>query len=225
MANDPIARFYYQHLNVSGRETVVTDCPFCQEKGEGRLVVFLNKESFFHGYFRCLNRCVAGGFPLWFAHLHGIPRNEVPGYDPEWEFDQLQPDYPVVNINKEIDGYFDQLTDETVDFFQQHGVLGPVLREMKIGFNGRYLVYPYFQEDGNCYAARCVYPGKEDDYFWHGDETFSREPHTLFNVNDLRCSENGALFLCEGEDDLLTVKQLGFPGVAVAQYQAIDRLP
>lgn len=225
MASDPIARFYYQHLNISGQETVVTDCPFCRDRGTGKLVVFLNKDSFFHGYFRCLNRCVSGGFPLWFAHLMGIPGSDVPGYDPEWEFEHRQPDFPVTNINADIDRYHDQLTEEMVDYYRQNAVMPSVLKEMKVGFNGRYLVYPYVQEDGNCYSARCLFPAREDDFFWHGDEAFSREPFTLYNIRDLQCCENGALFLCEGEKNLLTLKQLGFPGVAVAHYQVIERLP
>jgi replicative DNA helicase len=225
MSQDPINRFYYQHLNVTGEETVVTDCPFCRTRGEKKLVLYLHRESFFHGYFRCLNRCVPGGFPMWFAHLMTIPKADVPDYNPEWEFEERQPDFPVENLNKEIDSYSDRMTDEIVEYYRQHGVMRGVLSELKIGFNGRYLVYPYIQEDGNCYSARCVYPGKGEDYFWHGVEEFSREPFNLYSAGDLRCCENGALFLCEGEENLLTLKQLGFPGVAVAHYQALERLP
>jgi KaiC/GvpD/RAD55 family RecA-like ATPase len=96
---------------------------------------------------------------------------------------------------------------------------------MQVGFNGRYLVYPYVQEDGNCYSARCVYPDRSEDSFWHGDEKFSREPFNLFNVQDIKHCENGALFICEGEENLLTLKQLGFPGVAVSHYTALEKLP
>lgn len=99
-----------------------------------------------------------------------------------------------------------------------------MLKEMGIGFNGRYIVFPYLQEDGNCYTARCVHPGTSDDYFWHGDEKFSREPFNLFNVEDINRCENGALFICEGEENLLVLKQLGFPGVAISHYTGLEKL-
>ncbi len=96
---------------------------------------------------------------------------------------------------------------------------------MQVGFNGRYIVYPYIQEDGNCYSARCVHPERAEDYFWHGNEKFSREPFNLFNVEDIKRCENGALFICEGEENLLTLKQLGFPGIAVSHYNGLEKLP
>lgn len=222
--SDQISQFYLKHLTGEWQETMTADCPFCTAKGEGRLVVFLNRESFFHGYFRCLNRCVPGGFPLWFAHMSGIPKTEVPGYDPEVDLVAEQPDFPVENSNDEIRGYRDRMTDEIYSLFRQHGIGRATLSEMKIGFNGRYLVFPYYQEDGNCYSSRCVYPDKAEDYFWHGDENFSKEPFTLYNIQDIRCCENGALFICEGEENLLTLRQLGFPGVAVSHYTGIERL-
>ena len=33
------------------------------------------------------------------------------------------------------------------------------------------------------------------------------------------------LFICEGEENLLTLKQLGFPGVAVSHYTWLEKLP
>jgi len=226
-SNDPIARFYLNHLGVEWRETITTDCPFCKERGydgTNRLTVVLNPGSFFCGYFRCLNRCVPGGFPPWFARLAAIPLNLVPDFDPDRENSVLQVEYPVENINGEVRAYQDRITDAIFEHFNSHGIGKPVLKEMRMGFNGRYLVYPYHQEDGNCYAARCVHPHKHDDYFWHGDEKFSREPFNLFNVEDIKRCENGALFVCEGEENLLVLKQLGFPGIAVSHYNGLEKM-
>ena len=215
-----ITEFYLKHLPAGRLEktTLTADCPFCRERGldpAGRLVVFLNQDGPFHGYFRCLNRCVPGGFPLWFGRLAGIDPIEIPGFDPDHEALSQVVDYPVDNINKEVAEYHDRLTDSHLADFDAAGVTAAVLAELQIGYNGRYLVYPYFQADGNCYAARCVFPDRPQDYFWHGNEKFATEPFQIFNVRDLQCCENGALFLCEGESNLLPLKQLGFPAIAV----------
>jgi replicative DNA helicase len=224
---DPIFQFYRIHLS-NGRlekNILTADCPFCLQKemeAAGKLIVFLNRDGFFHGYFRCLNRCVPGGFPLWFSRLAGIDPVEAPGFDPDREPFLLQADYPTRNINTEIKNYQDRMPPDLLARFQQADVSSAVLHEMHIGFNGRYLVYPYFQNDGNCYSARCVFPDKTGDFFWHGDERFFAERFQLFNVQDIERCENGTLFLCEGEDNLLTLKQLGFPGIAVPDCQTLE---
>lgn len=224
--SDAVSQFYLRHLGGQWQETLTTDCPFCREHGReaGRLVVFLNRNSFFHGYFRCLNRCVPGGYPLRFARLSAIPLTEVPGYVPDQDI-ALQPEFPVENSNDEIVSYLNRITDQLYGQFKESGVGRAALQELRIGFNGRYLVYPYYQEDGNCYSARCVHPDRAEDFFWHGNPDFSREPFNLFNVQDIQHCEGGALFVCEGEDNLLTLKQLGFPGVAVAHYTGLEKLP
>ncbi len=224
---DPISRFYTAHLPQGhfDKKVLTADCPFCSRRhteNKGKIIVFLNKGSFFHGYFRCLNRCVPGGFPLWFARLAGIDPAEVPGFDPDREPFLLQTDYPASNINDEIKSYQDRMTPELSAYFQQADVTSSALSEMRIGYNGRYLIYPYFQSDGNCYSARCVFPDKPNDFFWHGDERFFSEKFQLFNVQDIERCENGTLFLCEGEDNLLTLKQLGFPGIAVPDSRALE---
>jgi KaiC/GvpD/RAD55 family RecA-like ATPase len=225
--SDPVSRFYLKHLGGKWQETLTVDCPFCREHGfqSGRLVAFLNRNSFFHGYFRCQNRCVPGGFPLWFARLAAIPLNEVPGYVPVQEVASVQPEFPVENLNDEVAAYRDRITDAVYGLFKESEIGQATLAEMQVGFNGRYLVFPYFQEDGNCYSARCVHPDRAEDFFWHGNPDFSREPFNLFNVQDVQRCENGALFICEGEENLLTLKQLGFPGVAVAHYTILEKLP
>ncbi len=224
-----ISQFYQKHLPQGHFEKniLTADCPFCRLKGHepwGKIVVFLNKSSFFHGYFRCLNRCSPGGFPLWFSRLAGIDPAETPGFDPDREPFLLQTDYPTANINDEIRSYQDRMTPEIQAHFQQAEVTPAVLSEMRIGFNGRYLVYPYFQGDGNCYSARCVFPDKASDFFWHGDDRFFSERFQVFNVQDIEHCENGTLFLCEGESNLLTLKQLGFPGIAVPDCRTLETL-
>jgi replicative DNA helicase len=228
-SNEAVSLFYLAYLQNIHEEKahLSADCPFCQKQGRdyaGRLVVYLNKAGFFYGYFRCLNRCVAGGFPLWFARLMGISPVDVPGYDADRELFLRQIEYPIANINNEINTYQDRISAEILARFQKAGVGPAVLAELKIGFNGRYLVYPYVQEDGNCYAARCVFPERKEDFFWHGDEHFFADQHHIFNIQDIQRCENGALFVCQGEENLLTLKQLGFPGVAVPDCHSLEVL-
>jgi archaellum biogenesis ATPase FlaH len=224
-----VAQFYRRFLhNVHGEKTLLSaDCPFCHKQGReyvGRLVVYLQRDGFFYGYFRCLNRCVAGGFPLWFAKVMGISLEEVPGYDPDREPLSQPFDFPVVNINNEVKLYHDRLSDEILARFQMAGIGRAALAELKIGYNGRYLVYPFVQEDGNCYAARCVFPDRQEDFFWHGDEHFFSDQYHIFNIEDIARCENGTLFVCQGEENLLTLKQLGFPGIAVPDCHGLEIL-
>ncbi len=217
---DIVTQFYLLQLPEAElkNNTLQAPCPFCAQKEneeKGQMVVFLNQESFFHGYFRCLNRCVSGGFPLHFARLRSISLTQAPGYDPDRDYFGREVDYPVKNINHELPSFTDKLTDELYGFFHTGGVTAEVLAEMRIGYNGRYLVFPYILADGNCYAARCVHPEKPEDFFWYGDERFSAEQYRLFNTQEIERCENGTLFLVEGEQNLLPLKQMGLPGIAV----------
>jgi len=225
---DDITRFYMDHL--SGAEVLDSilqaPCPFCaKESGSpGKLIVSLNPEGYFHGYFRCLNRCVPGGFPLHFARLKKIDLSLTPGFDPDREPFVQHVNYPVKNINDEVKKNIERMTDDIYERFSKSGISKKVLREMQIGYNGRYLVFPYVQEDGNCYAARCVHPGKPEDTFWYGDEAFFSPRFQIFNINEIARCENGALIVVEGEENLLTLKQLGLPGIAVAGPAEIENI-
>jgi hypothetical protein len=222
--SDPVTEFYRKQLPEAELKNNILSfpCPFCAQnssaksKGQqGTLVVFLNKDSYFHGYYRCLNRCSPGGFPLHFARQARIPLSLAPGFDPDRDYAVSQVDYPVKNINLDILDFMDKLTDDLRRSFAANGISEAVLREMQVGFNGRYLVYPYTREDGNCYAARCVHPGRDDDTFWYGDDDFFSEQFRVFNVEEIRRCENGSLVITEGEDNLLAVKQLGLPVIAL----------
>lgn len=232
MASDQecsLGRLYQENLSHARIENnyLIADCPFCKEKGlehRDRFVVFLKEKSPFLGYFRCLNRCVPGGYPLWFAKLAGVDPASVPGFDPDREPFLSSRDYPTAHMNLELQGYQENLTENLLARFQELGIGRESLTELRVGFNGRYLVYPYFQEDGNCYAARCVFPDHGEDSFWHGDEHFFDDRPAIFNVEDIGRCENGSLFLCEGEETLLALKQLGYPAVAVPDCQTMERI-
>ena len=135
--SDVVTRFYQQQLPEAElkNNTLQAPCPFCSPKnGEKKspLVVFLNQESCFHGYFRCLNRCVSGGFPLYFARLRGISLLQTPGYDPDRDYFGREVDYPVKNINNELIGFADKLTPELTESFQAGGVGPEALDELRI---------------------------------------------------------------------------------------------
>lgn len=222
----PVEQFFLKHLPDSTVQDNVlsASCPFCKSSnGNGKIVVFLNTSSFFYGYFRCQNHCVPGGFPHHFARLAGIDPALVPGEMMDESIWQNL-SYPEKNINLEIDDFTNRLVEQGSSFFGETNIGKAALKQLKIGYNGRYLVYPYFQPDGNVYSARCVHPDNHEDYFWYGDAAFRSGQTGLFNVEEvLRCSD-GALFLCEGEENLLVVKQLGFPGVAFSEKNILEEL-
>ncbi|GAB4342706.1 MAG: hypothetical protein Kow0089_17990 [Desulfobulbaceae bacterium] len=226
---DAVTAFYCNQLPDGELKNNILQaaCPFCAKKGKeksGRIVVYLNPESFFHGYFRCSTHCLPGGFPLHFARRLALNMMDVPGYDPDREYASGRNRFPSRNINSEIRGFMDKMTEEQYDHFQKRGISREVLGEMKIGYNGRYLVYPYIEEDGNCYCARCVHPDRPEDSFWYGDEDFAAERTMLFNRNDIDRCENGTLIVVESEDNLLAVKQLGLPGIAVTTPGDLEKI-
>jgi len=227
---DAITEFYRNQLPDAELKNNILQapCPFCAQKTDGshgQLIVFLNPESFFHGYFRCQARCIPGGFPLHFARLNALNMMTVPGYDPDREYVSTGSEYPVKNINADIQSFMTRMTEEQYEYFNKFGISRDVLIEMKIGYNGRYLVYPYFEEDGNCYAARCIHPERPEDTFWFGDEEFMADRVAMFNGNDIDRCENGTLIVVENENNLLTLKQLGLPGIAVPSALTLEKIP
>ncbi len=227
--HDAIVQLYQQNLShvELSKKQLRADCPFCRENGydpSAKFHVYLNSEGFFFGYFRCLNRCVAGGFPLWFGRLLGLDPALIPGFDPDRELFLANVDYPSKNLNHEIITHIASMSDTMLARFAEAGIKQEVLSELQVGFNGRYLVYPYFQEDGNCYSAHCLFPDRIEDSFWHGDEAFFKEAFKIFNVQDINRCEDGSLFLCVGEESLLVLKALGYPAVAVPDLQTLEGL-
>ena len=225
---DEVTRFYIHSLDGewSGEGRYEAPCPFCLSHGKnetGRLVVILNQDSFFHGYFRCDSRCVPGGFPHWFATLANIPYEKVPGYDPDMESPQTH-NFPIANLNDEVRAYRERIPEHLLDDFSELGITDADLAEIKVGFNGRYITWPYVQQDGNCYSMRCVHPDKKDDYFWHGDEQFFTEPFQIFNIQEIDRCIGGTLFLCEGEENLLILKHLGYPAIAIPHASGFETL-
>jgi Replicative DNA helicase len=226
---DPVSEFYRRQLPEAHQRngSLQAPCPFCIRQGKQQasvLSVHLNPDSFFHGYFHCLNHCVPGGFSLHFARTGAISPAEVPGYDPDRDYFGHEVDYPAANLNHELAGFTEKLTGESLDFFRQVSIAPEVLHELRIGYNGRYLVYPYIQANRNCYVARCVHPERPEDFFWHGDERFAAEQFRLFNIPEIEHCENGSLFLVEGEHNLLPLKQLGLPGIAVPVASDLEHL-
>ena len=226
---EQIKKFYLE--NVPGKKLdgnlLKAPCPFCSGKENekpGTIAVYLNPESLFMGYFRCLNRCTPGGFAPYFARIMGIEPQKVPGYDPDRDPYVQDIVYPTKNINAEIKKFISFMGDEQYEHFQCLGVSKTVVEEMKIGYNGRYLVYPYFLEDGNCYAARCLLPERAEDNFWHGDDMFFSEEFRIFNVQEIDRCEAGSLFITDGENNLLTLKELGYPGIAVPAAADLETL-
>ncbi|MFZ0243940.1 MAG: DnaB-like helicase C-terminal domain-containing protein [Desulfobacterales bacterium] len=215
-----IKKFYGDHVPgaVLDNSYLKAPCPFCKPDangGKGTLVVYLNPDSYFTGYFRCLNRCRPGGFPLYYARLMGIDPQEVPGFNPDHDPFVRDIAYPIKNLKADIVKFTALMTAGEYAHFEDFGVSPAVLNEMTIGFNGRYLVYPYRLEDGNCYAARCILPGRPEDNFWYGDSNFFTGDFQIFDTPEIERCRGGALFIVEGEDNLLALKELGYPGIAV----------
>jgi len=227
--HERLSFFYREHLSETKLDGTILKgpCPFCKKgaKNEtGTIMVYLGARSYFAGYFRCRNRCVPGGFAPHFARLSGIDPASVPGYDPDRESYVQSQKFPAVNINSDIRNYQDKLTPNIEAYFAKIGVSPATLQELKIGYNGRYIVYPYYMRNGNCYTAHCMMPDNETEQFWHGDQTFATNGLQIFNVNDIHHCEDGALFVVEGEQNLLCLRELGFPGIGVPNASDLNSI-
>ncbi|RPI77341.1 MAG: DNA helicase, partial [Desulfobacteraceae bacterium] len=226
---DKIQPFYLAHLQGAKLEGTMlkASCPFCanpENLKPGLLVVYLDPESYFYGYFRCSNRCKPGGFAPYFGRLLGLDPQAVPGFDPDRSGYVRDIVFPPKNINADIKKFRVLMAEPQINFFNEFGISKPVLEELKIGYNGRYLVFPYFLEDGNCYAARCILPEREEDYFWHGDDRFAAAEFQIYNVEEVDRCEDGALFITDGEKNLAILKELGYPGIAVPNIDTLEAL-
>ena len=228
-ATDPVRQFYLQHLPEARAVglTVQAPCPFCEPAKDavpGMVVVDLDPDSFFYGYFKCLNRCKPGGFATHFGRLRGIDPMLVPGFDPDRSPFVRNIVFPGKTLNTDVKKYQVGMSQEQYASFSAFGISRAAVDEQRIGFNGRYLVFPYFLENGNCYAARCVSSGVEADHFWTGDANFFGAEFQVFNLEEIDRCENGALFITDGERNLLTLKELGYPCIAVPSLSALEAL-
>jgi len=226
---DKVKEFYLKYIpgaKLKGNH-IQAACPFCrpeEDEKPGVIVVYVSPDSFFAGYFRCSSRCTPGGFPLYFGNIMGIEAEKVPGYDPDREPFVRDMVFPTRNLNTELLQFISLMKEDIYEHFADFGVSKAVIDEMKIGYNGRYLVYPYFLEDGNCYAARCILPAREQDTFWHGNDKFFAQDFRIFNVQEIDRCEGGAMFITDSENNLLTLKELGYPGIAVPSEADLEVL-
>jgi len=231
MNSDHIRRFYLQYLPGARVEKsrLVAPCPFCAAEGRhgsgaGSLVVQLNPHSFFLGYFRCSKNCRPGGFPLYFARRMGVAASAVPGFDPDREVYVPDISYPQRHIKADMHKFQDLLQEAQRDHFRRLGIGSAVIDEFGLGFNGRYLIYPYFMENGEVYAARCLQPDNAADSFWHGDEACTSGEFRIYNVREFERCAGGALIVTLGEDSLLILKSLGYPAVSVPALEDLALL-
>ena len=138
--NEGLSSFYEKHLpgGVIDGTMLKASCPFCKDKGRdepGSMVVYLGARSYFAGYFRCLSRCVPGGFAPHFGRLKGIDPATVPGYDPDRAPYVQSIKFPIGNINKDIKKYKAKRTENIASYFAKIGVGPDTLAEKNIGYN------------------------------------------------------------------------------------------
>jgi len=225
-----IKAFYQEHLadtEVTGHK-LSAPCPFCgglEGVKPGRIVIHLNPESYFRGYFRCSNHCVPGGYHFHFARLMGIKGTAIPGFDPDMESFAADVQYPPRHLGADIDRFTSLLGPDQQNYFSGFNVAPSVLKELRVGFNGRYLIYPYILDSGFAYAARCVMPRREADFFWHGNEDFFKEDFRIHNLQEIDRCQGGAIFVTDGELNLLILKSMGYPAISVPSSADLLQIP
>jgi replicative DNA helicase len=227
---EKVIAFYQQYLpdaEIKGH-MLSAACPFCAGQSAEKatkIVVALKPDSFFRGFFRCLNGCVPAGYHRHFGRLLGIDPARIPGYDPDDEGYLSGVHYPSRHLGSEIDQFGSMLDEDQLTVFARWGISASTLKQLRIGYNGRYLIFPYFQENGFAYAARCLLPGRDEGAFWHGNESFATPEHRIFDVQNIERCESGALFVVEGEINLLILRELGYPAIAVPSAADLAAIP
>lgn len=145
----------------------------------------------------------------------GINTNQIPGFDPDREPYVKDISYPTITLDGEVSRSKAIMGDANYAYFKKLGVSKEVVKMMNIGFNGRYLIYPYYLANGKCYAAHCLLHGDRGDEFWEGNDKFSAEGFRIYNEEEIIRCEDGALFITDSEDQLLIIQELGYPAIAV----------
>jgi replicative DNA helicase len=229
-AFEQIKAFYRKHLPQAEEKAkhLTAPCPFCSSSADqtiGKIDIDVDERSYFRGYFTCTAHCNEGGFHFHFGALMGIEADGVPGFDPDATPYAMDVAYPNQHLETEITQFISLLGDAQAEHFARFGVTQTTLGRLKVGFNGRYLVYPYIQETGLAYAARCVMPGRPGDNFWHGNESFSKAPFNIYNVREIDRCKGGALIITEGEPNLLILKELGYPAISVPAPMDLSGIP
>jgi replicative DNA helicase len=216
---EKIKAFYQAHLpefTLSGH-TFSGGCPLCDDEEEkrGQMAVQLKPQSVFAGYFRCSKNCTPSGFHHYFARVMGIDGRKVPGFNPDAQVLGTAVDYPSQTLDNEIERYITLMDKDQLEIFDRCGVSKATLKAMRVGFNGRYIIYPYYQENGHVYCARFVLPDQEEESFWHGDDAAADPAFHIFNLQAVDRCQGGALFITDGEINQLILTELGYPAIAV----------
>ena len=227
---EQIQNFYMVHLPQAKESArrLSAPCPFCGDAAaatHGEIQIDIDPRSHFRGHFTCTNHCIEGGFHFHFGRLMGIEAGKIPGSDPDATPYVLDVIYPPRHLESEITQFSELLGPPQIEHFERFGISKSILGRLKVGFNGRYLVYPYIQETGFAYAAHCIMPDRPEDNFWHGNERFSEDPFRIYNVQDIDRCRGGALFITTGELNLLILKALGYPAISVPATADLACIP
>jgi KaiC/GvpD/RAD55 family RecA-like ATPase len=224
VSSNAVIAFYRKHLPQAlmdeDSKRLMQTCPWCRGEDKGKLIVDLQPDSPFFGQFWCTSACTHGGWALEFAQKMSLDLAEVPDYDPDREPSYRPPTFPFTHKNAEMYKFARMCSAPLRQPFRQVGIQDGVLTLMNVGYNGRLYIYPYLQEDGNCYSLRGVpFAGKFDQPLWQGEETFTQPPHNLFNTPDIGRADGGTLVVTVGERNALAAKQIGCSVVAIPTYQ------
>lgn len=217
-----IREFYLAHLKgaVEREGFLEAPCPFGHQD---LLRVDVRPESPFCGLFRCRG-CFHAGYAQEFARRAGIAEDELARRGLLARSEHVPPVFPRTNENRPVRSLHQRLTAEVKEEFRGKGISEEVLSRMQIGWDGRHIIYPYIQEDGNCYSYKKVPAVRDQIPFWEGPETFRRPPLDLYNVQDVRRALGGMLIITEGEENLLVLKEHGYLAVAlqsVSQWESL----
>ncbi len=223
IASNAIIEFYRNQLPHAlldeDTKKLVQPCPWCRGDEKGNLEVNLNPKSPLFGHFHCTLFCQHGGWPLELAQRMEADLETVPGFEIDREPSYRPPAFPFTHKNQEMYKLARMCSSPLRQPFRNIGISDGVLDLLNIGYNGRLYIYPYLQENGNCYSLRGVsFAGKFDQPLWQGEEQFTTPPHNLYNTPDIARADGGLLVLTVGEKNALAAKQAGLPVVAIPTY-------
>jgi len=196
-------------FKLSGDKTQVTiQCLFCDDDKQH---LYINNEN---GCWKCFH-CDAKG--SWFNLVDQLGETEkvtlesITDVQHTAELVTKQPDLKITS--EDIESYHLQVPDRIFDYLRggERGLTVETLEEFKVGWDGKSIVFPIFNKEGNVINLR-----HRRDPVRSDENKMWNEPGgkaALFNIKVLS-EEKDYVLLCEGEFDAMVANQYGFPAVS-----------
>lgn len=192
------------YKETSGSEWLLINCLWC---GKEKLYIHSRHAGFV---------CFSASCGMKGKHTFLLEKLSIPADTPiEHEVVEKEAYVSPPPIDKEV---IDDLTTnlfahpEYIDYLKtKRGLSIDSIKKFKLGLQGRDLIIPVFNTDGDCINLKCRSNPLDGSYksMW---SLFGRGRPVLFNQKTLN-KKNDRVIICEGELDCILLEQMGYSSV------------